>query len=125
MLFRSGDMVNFADFVGAQADVKASKATIAEYEKMLSVAQAQLERAYERLREQGIVDNQDLTTSVSLIGLSHRTLNCLAFENIRTVNDLVNKTYVDLLKMHNFGRKSLKEVREALKDRGLKLKGDL
>lgn len=120
-----GDMVNFADFVVSQADTKANKTTLAEYEKMLKVAQSQLERAYERLREKGIVDNQDLTTKLLDLDLTVRTSNCFVAENIKTLGDLVKCTYHDLLKMPNFGRKSLKEVRDMLKERGLKLKGDL
>ena len=120
-----GDMVNFADFIGAQADIKASKATLEEYEKMLKVAQSQLERAYERLREQGIIDNQDLTTQIAQLEFTVRTHNCLIADNIVTLKDLVGKTYGQLLSIPNFGRKSLKEVRETLRARGLKLKGDL
>jgi DNA-directed RNA polymerase subunit alpha len=120
-----GDMVNFADFIGAQADIKSNKAAIVEYEKMLRTAQSQLERAYERLREQGITDKQDLTTKIQDLGFTVRTFNCLHSENIKALEDLVKCTYNDLLKIPNFGRKSLKEVRETLKDRGLKLKGDL
>jgi DNA-directed RNA polymerase alpha subunit len=120
-----GDMVNFADFIGAQADIKSNKSTIVEYEKMLKVAQSQLERAYERLREKGIVDNQDLTTKVFDLGFTVRTHNCLVSDNVVTLKDLTNKTYGQLLSIPNFGRKSLKEVRETLKARGLKLKGDL
>ena len=120
-----GDMVNFADFIGAQADIKASKTTLVEYEKMLKTAQSQLERAYERLREKGMTDKQDLTTKVVDLEFTVRTDNCLRVENIITLEDLVKCTYHDLLKIPNFGRKSLKEVRETLKARGLKLKGDL
>lgn len=120
-----GDMVNFADFIGAQADIKSNKTTIVEYEKMLKVAQSQLERAYERLREKGIVDNQDLSTKIIDLDLTVRTTNCFVAENIKTLGDLVKCGYHDLLKMPNFGRKSLKEVRDMLKERGLKLKGDL
>jgi DNA-directed RNA polymerase subunit alpha len=120
-----GDMVNFADFIGAQADIKANKTTLVEYEKMLKVAQSQLERAYERLREKGITDKQDLTTRIGQLNLTARTYNCFLAENIITLEDIVKCTYNELLKMPNFGRKSLKEVRDMLKDRGLKLKGDL
>lgn len=120
-----GDMVNFADFVVSQADTKANKTTLAEYEKMLKVAQSQLERAYERLREKGIVDNQDLTTKLLDLDLTVRTTNCFVAEGMQTLGDLVKCTYNDLLRMPNFGRKSLKEVRDMLKERGLKLKGDL
>ena len=42
--------------------------------------------------------------------LSLRTLNCLRWVDIVTVNDLIQVTACDLLKIRNFGKKSLREV---------------
>lgn len=42
--------------------------------------------------------------------LSIRTLNCLRWVDIETVNDLIQVTARDLLKIRNFGKKSLREV---------------
>jgi len=46
--------------------------------------------------------------------LSVRTANCLQNANIRYVGELVQKTEVELLKSKNFGRKSLKEIKEVI-----------
>ncbi len=54
--------------------------------------------------------------------LSVRSLNCLKRDKIETVEDLLRKTEKELLKIRNFGDKSLKEVDEKLKAFGLKLK---
>jgi hypothetical protein len=53
--------------------------------------------------------------------LSVRTAKALQKGNIRTVRDLVQRTEADLLKMNDFSRKSLKEVKEVLAEVGLTL----
>jgi RNA polymerase primary sigma factor len=52
---------------------------------------------------------------------SVRTLNCLRNENIVFISDLVQKTESELLKLQNFGRKSLAEIKGFLKENGLSL----
>ena len=54
--------------------------------------------------------------------LSVRTFNCLESATIKTVGELCEKTEADLLKCKNFGRRSLKEIKEVLKEMGLCLK---
>lgn len=50
-----------------------------------------------------------------------RTYNCLRYINIETIGQLIQLTESELLKTKNFGRKSLKEVKELLAPYGLKL----
>jgi DNA-directed RNA polymerase subunit alpha len=50
-----------------------------------------------------------------------RPEKCLAAAGILTIRQLVGKTRIELLGIRNFGRTSLKEVREKLKLRGLVL----
>ncbi len=52
---------------------------------------------------------------------SVRAHNCLINAGIRRVIDLINLTEEDILKIKNFGRKSLREVKEILKAFGLHL----
>ncbi len=56
--------------------------------------------------------------------LSVRSLNCLKRDKIETVGDLLRRSEKDLLKIRNFGDKSLKEVDEKLKAFGLKLRAE-
>jgi len=56
--------------------------------------------------------------------LSVRPLNCLKRAKIETVGDLLRRTEKDLLKIRNFGYKSLVEVNEKLKILGIKLKAE-
>jgi DNA-directed RNA polymerase subunit alpha len=45
----------------------------------------------------------------------------LANANIRLIGDLVQKSESEMLKTKNFGRKSLKEIKEILGEMGLSL----
>ena len=117
-----GDMVNFADFVMNQSSIKVDKKKLEDYERMLANAQTQLERAYERLKEQR--PSPYLEKSIDDIEWTVRTLNCLNSDNIKTVDQLVKLTDNQLLRIPNFGRKSLKEVRDELAQLNLKLEGE-
>jgi hypothetical protein len=58
---------------------------------------------------------------VSELELTVRASNCLFNANIITVRQLVQKTEAELLKIRNFGLKSLKDIKEQLKAHGLRL----
>ena len=62
-----------------------------------------------------------LFTRVDELELSVRSANCLKSENITYIGDLVGYSEQDLLRMANFGRKSLNEIKKALKPMGLDL----
>ena len=55
-----------------------------------------------------------LQRSVSELELSVRAANCLKAAEIKTIEDLVQKTESEMLKYHNFGKKSLQEIKEVL-----------
>jgi DNA-directed RNA polymerase subunit alpha len=65
--------------------------------------------------------NENLFKSVDLLELSVRSANCLQQANIKTIGDLVQKTEAEMLKTKNFGRKSLKEIKDTLAEMGLSL----
>src|ERR1017187_8054428 len=48
-----------------------------------------------------------------------RSANCLKNAGIRTLRELVQKTEKDMLETKNFGRKSLNEIKDILRDKGL------
>lgn len=62
-----------------------------------------------------------LQMSISELNLTVRALNCLESANIESVGDLVQRTEDDLLAVQSFGRTSLQEVLNKLKDMGLSL----
>ncbi len=65
--------------------------------------------------------NDNLFRSVDELELSVRSANCLQNANITLIGELVQKTDQDMLKTKNFGRKSLKEIKEILATMGLSL----
>jgi DNA-directed RNA polymerase subunit alpha len=65
--------------------------------------------------------NENLFRSVDELELSVRSANCLQNANIQLIGELVQRTEQDMLKTKNFGRKSLKEIKEILANMGLSL----
>lgn len=65
--------------------------------------------------------NENLFRSVDELELSVRSANCLQQANIKSIGDLVQRTEAEMLKTKNFGRKSLKEIKEILAEMGLSL----
>jgi DNA-directed RNA polymerase subunit alpha len=51
--------------------------------------------------------------------LSVRAVNCLKSADIETLGELVSRSKSDLLKFRNFGKKSLVELEQLVKDKGL------
>ena len=65
--------------------------------------------------------NEYLWRSVDELELSVRSANCLQNANIHYIGDLVQRSETEMLKTKNFGRKSLKEIKEILSTMGLSL----
>ena len=63
-----------------------------------------------------------LEMSIDDLDLSVRSFNCLKRAGINTVEDLINRTEEDMIKVRNLGRKSLDEVIQKLQSLGLSLK---
>ncbi len=63
-----------------------------------------------------------LDMSIEEMELSVRSYNCLKRAGINTVEDLIQKTKEDMLKVRNLGLKSIEEVFEKLQELGLNFK---
>ena len=61
-----------------------------------------------------------LETPIEEIEFSVRAYNCLKRAGIHTVQDLINKKEVEVTKIRNLGKKSLKEVLDKVEEMGLK-----
>ena len=70
------------------------------------------------------VKEKVLEMTIEELDLSVRSFNCLKRAGIDTVEDLVNKTTDDMIKVRNLGKKSLEEVIQKLESLGLSLKAD-
>ncbi len=65
--------------------------------------------------------NKYLFKRVDELELSVRASNCLRNANIEFIGQLVQRTEQEMLKTKNFGRKSLKEIKDILAEMGLHL----
>ncbi|MBH23773.1 MAG: DNA-directed RNA polymerase subunit alpha [Myxococcales bacterium] len=80
-----------------------------------------LEPDVEEEEEEVELFNENLLRPVDELELSVRSQNCLQNANIKYIGDLVQKTESEMLKTKNFGRKSLKEIKDLLSGLDLEL----
>jgi DNA-directed RNA polymerase subunit alpha len=59
---------------------------------------------------------------VETLNLSVRSFNCLKRAGISKVSELLDLTEDEIMKMRNFGKKSLDEIKQVLSERGLSLR---
>lgn len=65
-----------------------------------------------------------LETSIDDLDFSVRAYNCLKRAGINTLGDLTEKSEMEMMKIRNLGKKSLKEVIDKIKDMGLKFRDE-
>ena len=70
------------------------------------------------------VKERVLEMTIEELDMSVRSFNCLKRAGIDTVEDLINRTEDEMMKVRNLGKKSLEEVIEKLHSLGLELKKD-
>ena len=63
-----------------------------------------------------------LETPIDDLDFSVRAYNCLKRAGVNTLGDLTEKTELEMMKIRNLGKKSLKEVIDKIKDMGLKFR---
>ena len=62
-----------------------------------------------------------LSTRAAFFEITVRAQNCLKSADIHYIGDLVQKTETQLLMIPNLGKKSLRDIKEALQEHGLAL----
>ena len=65
-----------------------------------------------------------LETTIEDLDFSVRAYNCLKRAGVHTLQDLVNKSESEMMKIRNLGKKSLKEVLDKVRDLGLVLRDE-
>ena len=65
-----------------------------------------------------------LETSIDDLDFSVRAYNCLKRAGVNTLGDLTSKSELEMMKVRNLGKKSLREVMEKVKEMGLKFRED-
>ncbi len=93
----------------------------------LEAAQTHIARLKAQLHDLGVEPCSDVGWHPILfkrcdeLDLSVRSQNCLQYAGVEFIYQLVEMTDATLLKQKNFSQKSLKEIREVLRDLGLSL----
>ena len=98
--------------------LKSRKPRAAEKPKEAAPAVVEVEEEEEEVDKEFL---SLLNKPISELELSVRSANCLEAANIKTIGDLVGKSEAVMLKYKNFGKKSLDEIKDRLKDMGLSL----
>ena len=62
--------------------------------------------------------------TIEELDMSVRSYNCLKRAGINTVQELIQRSEEDMMKVRNLGRKSLEEVMEKLEELGLSLRNE-
>ena len=107
--------VSPVDALSQAADILMKQLTpFAEYAE---VSQLEMEKEAFRLS----IPEEKYNMPVEQLDLSVRTINCLRRANIATVGELISREEKDLLRLRNFGQKSLEEIKERMESLGLSL----
>ena len=69
-----------------------------------------------------VVKAQVLEMTIEELDMSVRAFNCLKRAGIHTVEELINRSEEDMIKVRNLGKKSLEEVIQKLQSLGFELK---
>jgi len=101
--------------------LKRSVRILKDYLDVLEESDEKLEYPEEEEEEQNQELKRLLNRSVDELEMSVRSSNCLKNAEIDTIGDLVQKTEQQMLSYRNFGKKSLKEIKDILSELGLSL----
>ncbi|NJK32099.1 MAG: DNA-directed RNA polymerase subunit alpha [Deltaproteobacteria bacterium] len=102
-------------------DAVAYAAKILKEQLSIFINHEEIEESVAPIQSEADKLNDILWRSVDELELSVRSANCLQNANIHYIGDLVQRTEAEMLKTKNFGRKSLKEIKEILAQMGLSL----
>ncbi len=83
------------------------------------VLESQAKEETKEVDEEVLHMRKILKTELVDLDLSGRALNCLKAADIRSLAELVSYDVADMLKFRNFGKKSLTEIQELVKSKGL------
>ena len=86
--------------------------------------QERIRQRHPEIKSSQIVDTitKTLETPIEEIEFSVRAYNCLKRAGIHTMQDLIDKREVEVTKIRNLGKKSLKEVIDKVNEMGLKFR---
>ena len=101
-----------------------AKILIEHFELFLNLAEGVSETQSIMAEKADSAKEKVLDLTIDELDLSVRSFNCLKRAGINTVEDLINKSEMDMMKVRNLGRKSLEEFIAKLASFGFALKKD-
>ena len=101
-----------------------AKILIEHFELFLNLSEGISETQSIMAETKDTAKDKVLDLTIDELDLSVRSFNCLKRAGINTVEDLINKSEMDMMKVRNLGRKSLEEVIAKLASFGFALKKD-
>ena len=105
-----------------EAVSQSAKVLIEHFELFLNLAEGASEVENTLVDKSNTEKEKVLDLTIDELDLSVRSFNCLKRAGINTVEDLINKSEEDMMKVRNLGRKSLEEVIAKLDSFGYTLK---
>ncbi len=99
-----------------------AKILVEHFELFVGLTEGVGESASIMSEKSDTVKEKILDLTIDELDLSVRSFNCLKRAGINTVEDLINKSEEDMMKVRNLGRKSLEEVIAKLDSFGFTLK---
>lgn len=73
-------------------------------------------------REEADKKRSIMEASIDVLDLSTRAYNCCLRAGIKTLGDLCGKTYAEMTKVRNLGKRSLAEIEDRMKENGLRFR---
>ena len=110
--------------IGAKEAVSLAAKVLNEHLKLFIDMSDEAKNAEILVERPEVKKEKVLEMTIEELDLSVRSFNCLKRASIDTVEDLINRTEEDMIKIRNLGHKSLEEVIQKLSSLGLTLKRD-
>lgn len=108
--------------ISAKEAISLAAKILSEHLNLFVDLSAEAQKAEIMVDREETIKEKVLETTIEELDMSVRSFNCLKRAGIDTVEDLINRTEEDMIKVRNLGKKSLEEVIAKLKSLGLELK---
>ena len=110
--------------ISAKSAISLAAKVLNEHLKLFIDMSDEAKKAEVMVEREEVKKEKVLEMTIEELDLSIRSFNCLKRANIDTVEDLIERTEDDMMKIRNLGRKSLEEVIQKLASLNLTLKKD-
>ena len=110
--------------ISAKEAISLAAKVLNEHLKLFIDMSDEAKKAEVMVEREEVKKEKVLEMTIEELDLSIRSFNCLKRANIDTVEDLIERTEDDMMKIRNLGRKSLEEVIQKLASLNLTLKKD-